>query len=376
MRIRSKVFCGFGAIAIIGAFLGLMGLYGERKLTMASTDLLAFSKTGSSLSTILASHHEWRQNLSNAVYIGTAFTGSLDPTTCALGRWLLSEEANNLADPQMLELLHSITETHNHMHNEARTVIDDIAGGNQVAAESHFESRVLSDASVVIAGLEGMQERNDYLLSSGSQGVHDFGSWFGKIIVMAIIAALALSVLLTIFISGKIVKPIADVTLTLKDISEGEGDLTRSIAVKSKDEVGDLAKYFNQTLEKIKNLIVIIKNEGTKLQSIGTALASNMTQTAAAINQITANIQSIKGRVINQSASVTETNATMEQVIANINKLNGHVENQSRNVSQASSAIEESKHVKRSFRSRTQRLAGSRHRHSGNIPRVRRLAGD
>jgi methyl-accepting chemotaxis protein len=66
-----------------------------------------------------------------------------------------------------------------------------------------------------------------------------------------------------------------------------------------------------------------------------------MTETAAAVNEITANIQSIKGRVINQSASVTETNATMEQVIANINKLNGHVENQSRNVSQASSAIEE-----------------------------------
>jgi methyl-accepting chemotaxis protein len=63
--------------------------------------------------------------------------------------------------------------------------------------------------------------------------------------------------------------------------------------------------------------------------------------TAAAVNQITANIQSIKGRVMNQSASVTETNATMEQVVANINKLNGHVENQSNNISQASSAIEQ-----------------------------------
>jgi methyl-accepting chemotaxis protein len=66
-----------------------------------------------------------------------------------------------------------------------------------------------------------------------------------------------------------------------------------------------------------------------------------MTQTAAAVNEITANIQSIKGRVMNQSASVTQTNATMEQVIVNINKLNGHVENQSNGVSRVSSAIEE-----------------------------------
>jgi methyl-accepting chemotaxis protein len=46
--------------------------------------------------------------------------------------------------------------------------------------------------------------------------------------------------------------PIVTVADTLKDISEGEGDLTRSITVSSKDEVGNLALYFNKTLEKIK----------------------------------------------------------------------------------------------------------------------------
>jgi methyl-accepting chemotaxis protein len=59
------------------------------------------------------------------------------------------------------------------------------------------------------------------------------------------------------------------------------------------------------------------------------------------MNEITANIQSIKGRVINQSAGVTETNAAMEQITVNIDKLSGHVDNQSASVSQSSSAIEE-----------------------------------
>jgi methyl-accepting chemotaxis protein len=159
------------------------------------------------------------------------------------------------------------------------------------------------------------------------------------IIIAAI--AIVIAAVIVFFALNSTTKPIVRVAATLKDISEGEGDLTKTVNIKSKDEVGDLAKYFNQTLEKIKKLIIVIKEQGTSLQGIGTALASNMTETAAAINQITANIQSIKGRVINQSASVTETNATMEQVINNINKLNGHVENQSRNVSQVSSAIEE-----------------------------------
>jgi len=153
--------------------------------------------------------------------------------------------------------------------------------------------------------------------------------------------ALIMAALVVYFTMDFTLKPIIHVSETLKDISEGEGDLTRHIDVNTKDEIGDLSHYFNKTLSKIKDLIVLIKQETTDLNAIGNDLASNMSETAAAVNEINANIQSIKGRVLNQSASVTETNATMEQVIANINKLNGHVENQSQNVSQASSAIEE-----------------------------------
>jgi methyl-accepting chemotaxis protein len=158
--------------------------------------------------------------------------------------------------------------------------------------------------------------------------------------LFAVVMLVTVSII-TFFIASGIVKPIAAVTLTLKDISEGEGDLTKRITTTSKDEVGDLSRYFNETLEKIRNLVIKIKQESIMLYDIGTNLASNMTETAAAVNEINANIQSIKGRVMNQSASVSETNATMEQVTVNINKLNGHIENQSVNVSRASSAIEE-----------------------------------
>jgi len=161
---------------------------------------------------------------------------------------------------------------------------------------------------------------------------------FTLIIVGIAIVVAAVVIYITL---DETTKPIVKVANTLKDISEGEGDLTRSISVHTKDEIGHLATYFNKTLEKIKNLIIVIKNESVGLSEIGNDLASNMTETAAAINEITSNIQSIKSRVINQSASVTQTNATMEQVMGNIDKLNEHIENQSNNVSRASSAIEE-----------------------------------
>ncbi|GHV84658.1 methyl-accepting chemotaxis protein [Spirochaetia bacterium] len=157
------------------------------------------------------------------------------------------------------------------------------------------------------------------------------------VIALGLVLALAAAVIL-----GKLIAaPIVKVTLTLKDISEGAGDLTKTVAVKSNDEVGDLARYFNATLGKIRDLVVSIKKQAAALFDIGNDLSSNMTETAAAINQITANIQSIKGRVLNQSAGVTETNATMEQMTLNIDKLSGHVEKQTNSVSRSSSAIEE-----------------------------------
>jgi methyl-accepting chemotaxis protein len=136
-----------------------------------------------------------------------------------------------------------------------------------------------------------------------------------------------------------IVRPVRTIVNALKDISEG--DLTRRLAIQSKDEIGDMAEYFNYTFDKIKTLVTVIKQQSASLLHIGNALASNMSESAAAVNQIVAAIQGIKGQVMSQSAGITETNATMEQISSNLDNLNGHIENQSSSVSQSSSAIEE-----------------------------------
>ena len=157
-------------------------------------------------------------------------------------------------------------------------------------------------------------------------------------IIMGVAMLLVMSII-TLIIARSITAPLKPMAEVFGEI--GEGNFTRTLDVHSNDEIGDICGSFNQTLEKIKGLIFTIKKQSTVLFDIGTELASNMTESAAAINEITANIQSIKGRVINQSASVTETNATMEQITVNIDKLSGHVTHQTASVAQSSSAIEE-----------------------------------
>ena len=159
-----------------------------------------------------------------------------------------------------------------------------------------------------------------------------------------------LSIILGVVILGIITVIILivarSITAPLRSIEKifvtiGEGDFTPTLEVNSKDEVGNISRSLNTTLEKIRRLIKIIKNEASELDGIGSELATNMRDTASAITQITSNVQNIKGRALNQSASVAQTNATMEQITANITKLNNQVEKQSGSVSQSSSAVEE-----------------------------------
>jgi methyl-accepting chemotaxis protein len=142
-----------------------------------------------------------------------------------------------------------------------------------------------------------------------------------------------------IFTARSISRPIAHTMTVLKDISEG--DLIRRIDVSSKDEPGDLARYLNFTIEKIKSLIVSIKKEADALAQTGSDLAANMTETATAINQFTANIQSVKFQAGSQSERVKSTGSIMGEAVANIEALNGQVQNQTECVSRSSSAIEQ-----------------------------------
>jgi methyl-accepting chemotaxis protein len=182
-----------------------------------------------------------------------------------------------------------------------------------------------------------------YLGVSQQEALDIVSSYKTRSAIIILLSSTLLTILI-LFISNLIVKravvnPITNTVSLLKNISEG--DLSQRIEIQSKDEIGDLAKYFNLTVEKIGQTILLVKNQTTQLKLSGELLATNTNQTATAINQITANISSIQNQTVNQSASVTETSATIEQVSKGIERLNELITDQSANITQSSSAIEE-----------------------------------
>jgi methyl-accepting chemotaxis protein len=142
----------------------------------------------------------------------------------------------------------------------------------------------------------------------------------------------------SVFIARSVSRPIAYTMGTLKYIAEG--DLTKQVEVNSNDELGDLARYLNWTVERIKTLVFAIKRETDMLSSTGTELAAHATETAAAITEITAHIQSIKTQVLNQSASVSQSGAIMHQLVDQIATLGELIEKQVAAGAKSSSSID------------------------------------
>lgn len=155
------------------------------------------------------------------------------------------------------------------------------------------------------------------------------------------ICILLLTLLVVYYIAVKVVQPINKTVFALKDIAEGEGDLTVRLPLKGHDEITELSNYFNQTIEKIGDLIRSVSNNAESMKTVGVELSSDMTETASTINQINSNIDEVKQQALTQAASVTEMVATIEQIICTIRQLNGSIEVQASSVSSSSSAIEE-----------------------------------
>jgi len=142
-----------------------------------------------------------------------------------------------------------------------------------------------------------------------------------------VLAALVLSLLALWFVARTITKPIDKTVGMLKDIAQGEGDLTKRIEVSSKDEVGNLAEYFNLFVQKLQEMIKNIGASTTTLSGASEELSATSTEMAASAEEMST------------QASTVATAA--EELSANMNNMATAAEEMSTSVSTVGTAIEE-----------------------------------
>jgi len=164
------------------------------------------------------------------------------------------------------------------------------------------------------------------------QGVHSIRN----ISILIGILALALVFAIVYFISAKIIStPINRVIEGLKDIAEGEGDLTKRLKISSQDEIGTLATWFNIFMEKLQDLIrqtaatsgtvgassaelLIISEEMMKSTAVTT---SKTEKVSAASEEMSMNINSVASAMEEASSNINMVAAATEEMTSTINEI-------------------------------------------------------
>ena len=201
-----------------------------------------------------------------------------------------------------------------------------------------YDNEVRAIMAPMIEFEEQVNQRTNKMVEEAVQGqqVAELISF----IALALVLASAIFNLL--FNTIVIIRPLQTVIAVIKTVStDGKMHLDRRIYINGKNEIGEMADFFNKTFESIASLVKVIKNKSAELITVGNNLSSNMNEAATAVNQITDNVNNIKNQVAAQSTSVSQTNSTMDLLASTIRKLSDHVNNQSTHVSGVSSAIEE-----------------------------------
>ncbi len=161
-----------------------------------------------------------------------------------------------------------------------------------------------------------------------------------RILIISIVSAVLLIVFATYFVSS-ILKPILKTSDMLKQISQGEGDLTQRLLFKSNDEIGVLSNHFNSFMEKLVVIISKVKNSSNKLLNIEKQLGARTDRASGEIEGINSLISGMKYSITDLNQTIEETEAEASSIIDSIHSLDNNIEDESTALEESSAAINE-----------------------------------
>lgn len=207
-------------------------------------------------------HYKWSSGLSNALYAGAEFTGSMDPTSCVLGQWVYGSE--KLEDSKVLALRDQIEPLHKELHESASYVLELLKTDPQ-AAQEYYQKTIQGNLSTLVGLLDEVvaevTAQNDVCKADMQQTIHVMQVISGIcfVLVLGCLASLVQYVL------ARIIKPIIHITERTKPLQEGKLEL--ELEHKENNEMGDLVITIKDSMQLIQKYVMDINRIMTMLSS-------------------------------------------------------------------------------------------------------------
>lgn len=241
-------------------------------------------------------------------------------------------------------------------HDKARTEWEIASRGvlaeiNKNTEESRKKaiSMSLGEASQLFENMRDQMDKLTDLNLESAQTASDQAAQTYRgamaILIACIVVGVVTGILVTWIINRAIVTPINAAILNLKDIAQGEGDLTKRLPVTATDEVGELARWFNTFIEKLQDIIKqlavnssSIDASSKQLSHISTDLLDNAESGSQRAMHVTTAAEEM-------STNLTNVAAAMEESTTNANMVASAVEEMSVTINQISANTEKARSV-------------------------------
>lgn len=192
--------------------------------------------------------------------------------------------------------------------------------------------RTKKNLSALVAVIrKGSADESNGLIESVSQTSILITTLFGIGLILGIAAA--------ILIVMVVVKPIKQAVEAMRDIAQGDGDLTRRLKVQGRDEIAQLASAFNNFAEKIHAVVSKVISATTSLSGAASELSAITAQSSEGVTRQQMETEQVATAMNEMASTVQEVANHAEQAAKAANDANDHSQKGNTIVSNSVSAI-------------------------------------
>jgi len=167
------------------------------------------------------------------------------------------------------------------------------------------------DRLLTFTPIKGLPSANWYIgLSIDKDKAYAMLSEFRTSAIIATVIALAIIISLLGLLIRVLLQPLLTMTRAMEDIAEGEGDLTKRLAIHSQDEFGDLGKAFNRFVERIHTSIREVSSATEQVNEVALRVVS-------ASNSSMVNSDEQSNRTNSVAAAINELGAAAQEIAHN-----------------------------------------------------------
>lgn len=179
-----------------------------------------------------------------------------------------------------------------------------------------------------------------------------------KTILMITLLVIVVIGAVTYVMSGRFIRPINLMVDGLKDIAQGEGDLTMRLEANSQDEIGEMARWFNTFVEKLQGIIKSIAGDSGQLDISSSELLKIAGEVSQGAEKMSVKSNSVATAAEEMSSNMGSVAAAVEQSSTNIGMVSAAAEEMTSTINEISQNTERTRVTSNKAVEQTQRASG------------------